>query len=218
MNFFNLKTLTIDGASNRFEELDVSGKSLFTAEYSKNFNGLTMVLTANTLEAKKLTKGINFFANENTFPIYDFPDWETLAYDIFSPHRDIISRRLRTLAKLPEIGRGVLIVPVTCLMHRLAPTDFVAAHTFNYKVGETINREVLGKQLDHAGYRTVASVYEHGEYALRGSIVDIFPIGSAEPFRIDLLDNEIESLRLFDAESQITIKKTNNIEILPVGI
>ena len=215
MNFFNLKTLTVDGASNHFEELDVSGKSLFTAEYSKNFSGLTMVLTATALEAKKLTKGINFFANENTFPIYDFPDWETLAYDIFSPHRDIISRRLRTLAKLPEIGRGVLIVPVTCLMHRLAPTDFVAARTFQYKVGETINREVLGKQLDHAGYRKVASVYEHGEYALRGSIVDIFPMGSAEPFRIDLLDNEIESLRLFDAESQITIKNTNNIEILP---
>ena len=215
MNFFNPKALINDTTISQFGGLDVSGKALFTAEYAANHDGMTMVVTDSALEAKMLTNCIQFFSGNDSLPIYDFPDWETLAYDVFSPHRDIISRRLRTLSKLPESGTGVLVVPVACLMHRLAPTDFIAARAFQCHVGEIINREVIQKQLHHAGYRKVTTVFEHGEYAFRGSIIDIFPMGSDDPFRIDLLDNEIESLRLFDAESQMTKTATNLIEILP---
>ena len=215
MNFFNLETLLTDPTISQVGGLIGSGKALFAAEHTANFDGLTMVVTDSALQARTLTQGIRFFKGNDSQTIYDFPDWETLAYDVFSPHQDIISRRIRTLAKLPESRRGVLIVPVACLMQRLAPTDFVAARAFKYQVGETINREVLQKQLHHAGYRKVTSVYEHGEYAFRGSIIDIFPMGSDKPFRIDLLDNEIESLRVFDADSQITISAMNLIEILP---
>ena len=144
-----------------------------------------------------------------------FPDWEILAYDIFSPHQDIISERLQILAALPKTQQAVLIVALPTLLHRLAPIDYVASRTFDYCVGENLDRSILNQQLGHAGYQRVETVYEHGEYAFRGSIIDIYPMGEKNPFRIDLLDDEIESLRIFDADTQRTLRTVEKLQLLP---
>ena len=107
------------------------------------------------------------------------------------------------------------MVPLQTLLHRLAPTDFIASRTFSYKVGEELDRDQLKQQLSRACYQRVDTVYEHGEYAFRGSLIDIFPMGAKQPLRIDLLDDEIESLRLFDAESQRTTENISQIQLLP---
>ena len=100
-----------------------------------------------------------------------------MPYDIFSPHQDIVSARLQTLANLPTTQRGIIVVPLSTLMHRIAPTDFVASRTFSYKLGEDLDRAHLQDQLGRAGYKRVDTVFEHGEFAFRGSIIDIFPMG-----------------------------------------
>ena len=158
---------------------------------------------------------LKFFTAEQGLAILNFPDWETLPYDIFSPHQDIVSARLQTLANLPHTKQALLIVPLPTLMHRLAPIDFITSRTFSYRVGEDLDRDKLKDQLSKAGYKRVDTVYEHGEYAFRGSPIDIYPMGDKQPFRIDLLDDEIESLRLFDAESQRTSENVTQIQLLP---
>ena len=144
-----------------------------------------------------------------------FPDWETLPYDIFSPHQDIVSERLRTLSRLPQTRTGVVIVPVGTLMHRLPPTEFVNQRAFDYRRGDKLNLDTLRTQLESAGYRCVDTVAEHGEYAVRGALIDIFPMGATLPFRIDLFDDEIETLRTFDPDTQRTLEQTDHIHLLP---
>lgn len=213
MNFFQHPTTLATGDKNHWAELHAAGRTLAIAEHAMHYDGLTMVVTNSARESAAQAQALGFFAAD--LPIYSFPDWETLPYDIFSPHQDIVSARLQTLARLPQAGRGVLLVPLQTLMHRLAPTDFVASRTFSYSVGELIDRETLRQQLSHAGYCKVDTVYGHGEYAFRGSIIDIYPMGCVTPFRIDLLDDEIESLRLFDAETQRTTETVADLQLLP---
>ena len=213
MTFFQLPTALAAGDKNHWAELHGAGRTLAIAEHAMHYDGLTMVVTPSARESAAQARALTFFNAD--LPIYSFPDWETLPYDIFSPHQDIVSARLQTLASLPQSGRGVLLVPLQTLMHRLAPIDFVASRTFNYAIGEQIDRETLRQQLSHAGYHKVDTVFGHGEYAFRGSIIDIYPMGCATPFRIDLLDDEIESLRLFDAESQRTTETVGELKLLP---
>ena len=203
------------GDKNRWGELQAAGRALAIAEAARQFDGLTVLVTETAREASAQSRTLSFFSAQQQLPILNFPDWETLPYDIFSPHQDIVSARLQTLSNLPHAQHALLIVPLPTLMHRLAPTDFIASRTFSYRVGELIDRDQLQEQLSRAGYNRVETVYEHGEYAFRGSLVDIFPMGTKQPFRIDLLDNDIESLRLFDAESQRTTESVNQIELLP---
>ena len=124
------------------------------------------LLVAQQLGETPLTAA--FFAAEQQLPIFTFPDWETLPYDIFSPHQDIVSARLQTLASLPTAQRGIIVVPLSTLMPRSAPTDFVASRTFSYKIGEDLDRAQLQDQLSRAGYLRVETVFEHGELAFRG--------------------------------------------------
>ena len=203
------------GDKNRWGELQAAGRALAIAEAARQFDGLTVLVTETAREASAQSRTLSFFSAQQQLPILNFPDWETLPYDIFSPHQDIVSARLQTLSNLPHAQHALLIVPLPTLMHRLAPTDFIASRTFSYRVGELIDRDQLQEQLSRAGYNRVETVYEHGEYAFRGSLIDIFPMGTKQPFRIDLLDNDIESLRLFDAESQRTTESVNQIELLP---
>ena len=116
---------------------------------------------------------------------------------------------------LPTAQRGIIVVPLSTLMHRIAPVDFVASRTFSYNLGEDLDRVQLQDQLGRAGYKRVDTVFEHGEFAFRGSIIDIFPMGEKTPFRIDLLDDEIESLRLFDPETQRTKETVDQLMLLP---
>ena len=203
------------GDKNHWGELQAAGRALAIAEAAQQFDGLSILITETAREAAAQSRALAFFSAEQDFPILNFPDWETLPYDIFSPHQDIVSARLQTLSNLPNAQHALLIVPLPTLMHRLAPIDFIASRTFSYQVGELLDRDELQQQLSRAGYNRVETVYEHGEYAFRGSLIDIYPMGAKQPFRIDLLDDEIESLRLFDSESQRTSENVTQIELLP---
>ncbi len=135
----------------------------------------------------------------------------TLPYDSFSPHQDIISSRLSTLYQLPTMQRGVLIVPVNTLMQRVCPHSFLHGHALVMKKGQRLSRDALRTQLDSAGYRHVDQVMEHGEYATRGALLILFPMGSELPYRLDFFDDEIDSLRVFDVDSQRTLEEVEAI-------
>ncbi len=191
-----------------------SALSLAAASAASRHAGLCLLVARDSREAEKLTEELTFFLDEST-PVLHFPDWETLTYDSFSPHQDIISARLLILNSLAEIRRGVLVVPVMALMHRIAPRQFMLGSSLLLDVGQTFDIDEMRHKLEANAYRCVETVYEHGEFAVRGSIMDIFPMGSDTPFRIDLFDDEIESLRTFDAETQLSIEKVDHIGLLP---
>ncbi len=215
MNIIQQQPASKPGDKQYWGELRAAGRALAVAEAALKYTGLTMLVTETARQAAEQTRALQFFTAQQQLPIYSFPDWETLPYDIFSPHQDIISQRLQTLANLPIARQGIIVVPLSTLMHRIAPTDFVASHSFSYKVGEELDRTQLQDQLGRAGYRRVDTVFEHGEFAFRGSIIDIYPMGEKNPFRIDLLDDEIESLRRFDPESQRTTETVSQLLLLP---
>ena len=154
--------------------------------------------------------------NQQTqLPICLFPDWETLPYDTFSPHQDIISQRLATLYQLSRMDKGIVIVPVSTLMQRLAPKQYLEANSLIIKKGDKKDLHQLRQELEASGYRCVDQVMEHGEFSARGAILDIFPMGSKTPFRLDFFDDEIDEIRLFDPENQRSSDKISGIDLLP---
>jgi len=187
--------------------------SLAIAEAANNAERFTLLLTADSQSAERLQEELAFFAPE--LPVLHFPDWETLPYDLFSPHQDIVSQRIATLYQLPELSHGVLVVPITTALHRLAPKRFLLGSSLVLDVGQKLDVEQMRLRLEAAGYRCVDTVYEHGEFAVRGALIDLFPMGSALPYRIDLFDDEIETLRTFDPENQRSIDKVESIRLLP---
>jgi len=190
------------------------GDSLALASAIKNEDRLFVIVTPDNQTALRLEHELSFFL-QNEHPILHFPDWETLPYDVFSPLPEIISERLKTLALLPQVKRGALVVSVTTLMHRLAPREHVLANSFAVKVGDDFNLELNRLKLESVGYHCVSQVYQHGEFAVRGSIVDLFPMGSKAPFRIELFDEEVESIRTFDPETQRSLEKIDQIQLFP---
>jgi transcription-repair coupling factor (superfamily II helicase) len=174
-----------------------------------------LIITPDSTSSNRLLYELAFFFNETPQPIYEFSDWETLPYDQFSPHQDIISRRLTALSKIPHLTQGAIITTISTLMQKIAPENYLNAHLFLLKAGDLFNIENVRLRLERAGYRFVSQVREHGEFAVRGAIVDLFPMGSTLPFRIDLFDNIIDSIRTFSPETQRTIEKVDNIELLP---
>lgn len=193
-----------------------SAQALTIVNAAKIYQGLSLVVTADTSTAIRLESELSFFAKDsNPIPVLHLADWETLPYDTISPHQDIISERLRTLYKLPSVKQGILVVPVTTLLQRLMPQSYLIGNSLMVSVGEKLDANQLRSNLERAGYHCVDTVYEHGEFAVRGSLMDIFPMGSDQPYRIDLFDDEIESLRTFDPETQITIDKVQQIQLLP---
>ncbi|KAA0014319.1 transcription-repair coupling factor [Billgrantia pellis] len=171
-----------------------------------------LVVTPDTATAQRLENDLRFFA---TVPVLPFPDWETLPYDSFSPHQDIVSERLRTLRRLQNGEHGIVLVPINTLMQRLPPVDYIAGRVMTLEVGQSLDREGFRGSLSRAGYRAVETVYEPGEYALRGALIDLFPMGSDGPLRIDLFDDEIDSLRRFDPDTQRSQDKVERVELLP---
>jgi transcription-repair coupling factor (superfamily II helicase) len=172
-----------------------------------------VVIAPDTLAATRLEYELRFFHQAEN--IIHFPDWETLPYDQFSPHQDIISERLAALAKIPDLKQGAIVTPITTLMQRIAPRDYLEGNTFILHKGQQFDLQAARERLTRAGYRYVPQVREHGEFAVRGSIIDLFPMGSDEPFRIDLFDNEIDSIRIFSTETQRSMAAVDNIELLP---
>jgi transcription-repair coupling factor (superfamily II helicase) len=173
-----------------------------------------IIITADPLLSYRLAQEINFFKKDPISFLY-FPDWETLPYDNFSPHQEIISERLQTLSQLPYLSQGILITTIHTLMQRVTPKEFISAHAFYLKAGETVDLTQLKLRFTNAGYQSVAEVIAPGEFAVRGSLFDIYPMGSELPYRIDLFDNEIENIYSFDPETQRTKEKIDKINLLP---
>jgi transcription-repair coupling factor (superfamily II helicase) len=194
-------------------QLHGCARELLIANTANEFNGLILLVTPDMQSAYQAEADIRFFTKETS--IHIFPDWETLPYDVFSPLEDIISERLSTLALLPSTQKGILIVSASTLMHRLPPSNYIQANTLSLKIGDTLDIELIRGELEQSGYHPVSQVMEHGEYATRGSLIDLFPMGSNVPYRIDLFDDEIETIRSFNPETQLTIEKLKSIELLP---
>ena len=193
-----------------------SARSLAIANLATQTQKPIIVVTADTISAVNLINELNIYIKENSLvKIITFPDWETLPYDLFSPYQDIISERLQTLFDLPNIKQGIVVVPITTVMHRLLPSDYLFSNSLVLDVGQFIKLDSFRKQLNQQGYRFVDQVTEHGEASKRGSLLDIFPMGAINPFRIDLFDDEIDSIRTFDIETQRSIDKVESIRILP---
>lgn len=171
-----------------------------------------LIITPSTASAQRLEQDLAFYS---TVPVLPFPDWETLPYDSFSPHQDIISARLRTLKQLQDGVRGIVLVPINTLMQRLPPVEYIAGRVMTLQTGAKLNRETFRESLSRAGYRAVETVYEPGEYAMRGAIIDLFAMGMDEPIRIDLFDDEIDTLRHFDPGNQRSTDKLDRLELLP---
>ncbi|WJV60867.1 transcription-repair coupling factor [Pectobacteriaceae bacterium C52] len=182
------------------------------AEIIERHTGLVVLIAPDMQNALRLRDEVQQFTEH---PVITLPDWETLPYDSFSPHQEIISSRLSTLYQLPTLERGVLILPINTLMQKVCPHSFLHGHALVLKQGQRLSRDKLRSQLEQAGYRSVDQVMEHGEFATRGALLDLFPMGSEEPFRIDFFDDEIDSLRLFDIDTQRTLSEVNHINLLP---
>mgnify|MGYP006266120089 CR=1 FL=1 len=187
--------------------------SLAVSQAADAFAGLVVVVTEGMQQSHQIESELKFFGGKT--PVLSLPDWETLPFDLFSPHDDIVSERLATLYRMPELATGILVVSVATLMQRLAPRAFLGSRALMLEIGDVISEAVFRERLELGGYRHVPQVYEHGEFAIRGSLIDLFPMGSQTPFRIDLFDNEVESIRIFDPETQRTIEQIDRIQLLP---
>ena len=203
-----------------WSNLHQGAQALAAARAAEAFHGLTLVITNGMANAQRWRDQLAFYLNSDPhggaeLELLQFPDWETLAYDGFSPHQDIISERLATLRRLPSLTPGILVVCVQTLLQRIAPRSYIDAHSLQLQVGQRFDLESERRRLSEAGYVATEVVSGRGEYAVRGSLVDVFPMGAMEPVRIDLLDDEVDSLRTFDPESQRTIERINSINLLP---
>ena len=187
------------------------------ASRDKAAGRLTAVVTADATDAQRLLEEIAFFAPDVRCAL--FPDWETLPYDTFSPHQDLISERLATLWRISQRDRNngadLVLIPATTALYRLAPPSFLAAYTFHFKVRQKVDEARLRAQLTLAGYSHVSQVVSPGEYAVRGSLIDLYPMGSAVPYRVDLFDDEIDSIRTFDPDSQRSLYPVPEARLLP---
>ncbi|MEM9689085.1 MAG: transcription-repair coupling factor [Pseudomonadota bacterium] len=208
------RVLPTEQQQQRWGSLLGASCALAVAEVAQRTERPVLLVAEDAARADQLEAELRFFTGD-TLPVMHFLEWETLAWDTFSPHQDIISERLRVLSELPTLARGVVIASASALIQRLPPTDYVSARSIRLVTGATLDREAFIDRLVNAGYLRVPQVGEHGEIAVRGSLVDVFPMGSLQPVRIDFFDDEIESLRYFSAETQISGEKLPALEILP---
>ncbi len=198
----------------RWHQLYGSAPSLALAEAAARAGGLLLVVCASTREVERRAAEIGFYSDGHV-PILEFADWEVLPYDRFSPHPDITSGRLATLADLPVAGGGVLLVAADTLLGRLPPAEYIAGRSFRLARGERLALEPLRARLVASGYVAVSQVTGPGEFALRGSLLDVFPMGSPQPLRIDLFDDEIEAIRRFDPDTQRSLDTLDSVRLLP---
>ena len=195
-----------------------SATALAIAAAARAHAGVVVAVTHDTHAAHTLETDLRAFidgSDAGRLEVLHFPDWETLPYDLFAPHPDIVSQRIATLYRLPTTRRGVLVVPASTLMQRLAPRSFIGGSSLVLKLKQTFDLASEQRRLEAAGYRNVPQVLEPGDFAVRGSLLDVFPMGSAEPYRIELFDREIESIRTFDPETQRSAHKVDEVNLLP---
>lgn len=186
-----------------------SSAALLFKEIATQSSSLYVIVASNNQHLAQLESELEFYGIKPTI----FPDWEILPYDRLSPHQDIVSERLAILSNMPQ--KGILLISASTLAQRVAPYSWVVGEHFDIKVGQKLDLEAQKNQLVQAGYRLVDTVYDHGEFAVRGSIMDIYASGQDQPIRIDLFDDEIESLKFFDPETQRTTESLKNFTVLP---
>ncbi|HUP30466.1 MAG TPA: transcription-repair coupling factor, partial [Usitatibacter sp.] len=172
-----------------------------------------LVLAASAQDAERLREEIAWL--DPKLRVHRLPDWEILPYDQFSPHPDLVSERLSTLWQFANGTFDVGIVPVTTALQRLPPRSYLAGRTFQLKARDTLDLEALRAQLVLGGYAHVQQVMSPGEFCIRGGLVDLYPTGSAVPYRMDLLGDEIESIRTFDVDTQRSIYPVSEVRMLP---
>ncbi|MGV8933931.1 MAG: transcription-repair coupling factor [Gallionellaceae bacterium] len=196
----------------RYSKLTGSSDALALAQFAEK-NAPLVVIAASALEAQRLVEEIPFFAP--TLRVHLLPDWETLPYDHFSPHQDLISERLATLHHIRSQSVDVIVVPITTALYPLPPVEYLAAYTFFLKKGEKLVINTLREQMTLAGYTHVQQVLIPGEYCVRGGLIDLFPMGSVLPYRIDLFDDEIDKIATFDVDTQRSLYPVPEIRLLP---
>jgi transcription-repair coupling factor (superfamily II helicase) len=174
---------------------------------------LVAIVTAEPADTQRLEGELAFFAPGLRIAV--FPDWETLPYDTFSPHQDLISERLATLWRIRQGDVDVVLLPASTALVRLAPPSFLAAYTFHFKQKQRLDEAALKSQLTLAGYTHVSQVVSPGEYAVRGGLIDLFPMGSPVPYRVDLFGDEVDSIRTFDPDSQRSLYPVPEVRLLP---
>ncbi len=205
---------TNEHPSLRWIGLTGAATALQVARAATQAPGPVLLVTSDAATAARLEEELAFFCAGDV-PVFGFPGYETLPYDQFSPHPDIVSQRLRTLARLPALKRGIVSVDVQTALQRLPPRTFIDGHALSLKAGEALDLEQFRLRLTSAGYASVPQVGEPGDFAIRGSLFDVFPMGSESPLRIDLFDDVIESIRSFDAESQRSVEQLPRLDLLP---
>ena len=187
---------------------------IYLSHAAARLDGPVLFLAPDAASAERAELELRFFLPLE-IPVLTFPGYETLPYDRFSPHPDIISCRLRTLSRLPLHARGIVVTDLGTALQRLPPRSFVDAQSLNLVVGEDLDLEAFRGRLAAAGYASVPQVGSPGEFAIRGSLFDVFPMGSEQPLRIDLLDRQIDSIRSFDPDSQRSAERLPRVELLP---
>ena len=194
---------------------------MLLADLVRRSERLVVAIVERPADTEGLRAAVQFYLHQSDsessidIPIIHLPDWETLPYDAFSPHEDIISERLAALSQLTHQDHGLLVIPASSFAQRFPPKSHVEGQRFALKVGQQLDLTTERRRLEHAGYHAVDTVREHGEFAIRGAILDVFPMGSAHPIRIDLFDAEIETLRAFDPDTQRTLTRIDEITLLP---
>lgn len=218
-NIFSPKLASSKAGANssdkkQWTNLAGSSSSIAIMHGAMKSESLTLLITEDTSTALSLNEELESINDEN-LGIHLFPDWETLPYDSFSPHQDIISQRLSTLYQLSRMQKGIVIVPAHTLTHYLPPKQYLESNSLLINIDDRKELHQLRQELEASGYRSVDQVMEHGEFCARGSLLDLFPMGSDAPFRVDFFDDEIESIRTFDIDTQLTVEKISKIELLP---
>ncbi|RKF19543.1 transcription-repair coupling factor [Alginatibacterium sediminis] len=188
-------------------------KALVLHRYIEQIQRPIVILSPDTREAIELHQALHILSPQRD--IHLLPDWETLPYDTFSPHQDIISQRLLSLHQLASNDRSVIIAPINTWLQRCAPMSYLRQYSLMLKSGQNLDLEAFRNQLSEAGYKHVTQVMEHGEFAVRGSLLDLYPMGSQQPYRLDFFDDELESIRLFDPDTQRSGDHIEHIELLP---
>jgi len=187
--------------------------ALAISQAARQHDGLILAIARDTQSASALENDLRIVAND--LPLLHFPDWETLPYDLFSPHPDIVSQRIAALYRLPSIKRGILVVPVASLMQRVSPPEWIAGNVLDLRKGQKLDLDNEKRRLEASGYRNVPQVNDPGDFAVRGALLDLYPMGSDVPYRIELFDDEIDSLRSFDPETQRSDHPVESVRLLP---
>ncbi|TVR98271.1 MAG: transcription-repair coupling factor [Wenzhouxiangellaceae bacterium] len=200
------------GATVDWPQLEGLGLALAISALARRKGGPLLVAAADGYSARQLRDDLNQLDGPRAEL---FPDWETLPYDLYSPHPDLVSRRLDLLARLPGLETGIVVAPITALMQRLPPVAWVQGQSLNLAVGQQLDSGAFRTTLHEAGYSSSDQVWQPGQFAVRGAVLDLWPMGRPQPYRLELFDDEIESIRIFDPESQRSTEKIERIEMLP---